>query len=571
MNNNVLDLENLSKENAQFLNQIVIQNRNQFNEFISSQYGVNDGNIDWILSKIASRHPIFSSLFQNCCYLVFILEIIKKEKIDEVLVYSKPLKVTLVNYFSSLNVKVIFVYKDNIKVNKSLLLVKKLWYLLKDIILSQTASFRTKKCAQYDFIEPITLIDTFIIDGSFRDGDYRDRYYPGLFDCLDDNEEKYFYYLPTFEGVKRKDFYEYFSLMRKSKYHFLIKEDFLKVKDYWYALFNVFRLLKLKFKGSKYHGIDIKPLLQHEIISSSFDRTVFISLLNYRFVKRLCEKGIKVRLYLDWFENQLIDRSLIYGFRKFSPSTHTLGYLGYIVSLEYNINIVPTNIEYSMGLLPDKIAVIGKELVEPMHEFCEKLNVVVAPAFRFSNIWNERKFYPSEGIFTVLVTLPIELKKAQEILTSIEFVTSKLLENKIKFLIKIHPTQENIYQDNLFKLKTKKNMEFIKGNVYDYIEKSNLLISNASSTCVEALAKGIPVIVLEDRTGFLRNPIPKAIDNKYWLISFDKHELLEGIVRFYSLSIPFNDFEIQMRNIKEGYFNKITKESVRELLNLKNN
>ena len=71
--------------------------------------------------------------------------------------------------------------------------------------------------------------------------------------------------------------------------------------------------------------------------------------------------------------------------------------------------------------------------------------------------------------------------------------------------------------------------EFVEGDFNICVEKSNLLISNASSVCVEALAKGISVIVVGSQTGLTQNPIPETITEDIWKLCYTPGEMAKAI------------------------------------------
>ena len=71
-------------------------------------------------------------------------------------------------------------------------------------------------------------------------------------------------------------------------------------------------------------------LVAEDILLNSCNYSSILAILNYLFVKRLKEEGIKVTLMIDWYENQVNDRGLDVGFRKFYPDTWIVGYQGFI-------------------------------------------------------------------------------------------------------------------------------------------------------------------------------------------------------------------------------------------------
>ena len=109
------------------------------------------------------------------------------------------------------------------------------------------SSFKSKRILSD---APITLIDTFVLnnggadEGSINnDGEYKDRYYPGLMEQLTEEEKSNLFYLPTSVGFNNP--IKAFRLIRSSKSPFIIHDDYLKISDYFLALKHPFKLLSV--------------------------------------------------------------------------------------------------------------------------------------------------------------------------------------------------------------------------------------------------------------------------------------------------------------------------------------
>ena len=89
---------------------------------------------------------------------------------------------------------------------------------------------------------------------------------------------------------------------------------------------------------------------------------------------------------------------------------------------------------------------------------------------------------------------------------------ARLTENRsLTVRVKPHPTSS---PDQIRALlpqgRFPERWQFVTGDFHDVLEASNVLIGNASSVCLEALAKGVPVIVIAPRTGIVQNVIPSV-------------------------------------------------------------
>jgi hypothetical protein len=109
----------------------------------------------------------------------------------------------------------------------------------------------------------------------------------------------------------------------------------------------------------------------------------------------------------------------------------------------------------------------------------------------------------------------------------------------------------------------------VEADFEECLEGANLLISSMSSTCLEAMAKGIPVIVVGNRFGLTHNPIPEAVQGDLFRLCFTRKELADAIKTFHSRSQE--EVRKQERigiKIREEFFEPVTVEGVRHFLEL---
>jgi glycosyltransferase involved in cell wall biosynthesis len=420
---------------------------------------------------------------------------------------------------------------------------------------------------------PITLLDTFVIaskigeEGSIYRGKYKDRYYPGLLENLDKEERKQVLYYSTLSGFK--NVIKAFRLIRNANDQFIIPDDFLKILDYLFILLYPCRILKIRIPNTLFLGFDVTSTLRNEQLLNCSNSSSFGGLLNYRFAFRTAQENVPIRLLIDWHENQVIDRGMIVGFRRFHPKTNITGYQGYIISKTLHIYIFPTPSEFRSQAIPHRIGVIGRGLLKDIQEFSDDFEAIVAPAFRFSKVWKGRKKNPEPGVFTILVALPISLEGSANILKLIVSVLDKFDKSDFRFWVKPHPTHGPEQIKPLLDGMWPENFHFKTGDFNECAEGANLLIGNASSTCLEVMAKGVPVIVVGDRNGIIENPIPETITEDIWQLCYNPEEIAEA-VRFYKNRSPekIKEYEKVGRRIREEYFEPVTREGIRRFLEL---
>ena len=315
-------------EHQQLYNRIARRNRKAFTNFIGEISKYYKDNLDWWVSMPPSRHIYTSQLFHYYCSLILVRLLLKQKKSNLIIITdSKAFKYVLEKYFAQNKIVVDVDYRVNIAVKIKNFI--KIFYLVFLIPLKHIfIFFRIKHLLKNKNNLPkdsITIIDTYII----RD-DINDRYYSGLWDTLNKNERKNIYFLPFF--CHPINLSTLFQKLQGSNKNFLIKENILKISDYFYAWCHCVRVFRIRINPIYFSGFNFKQLIKQELYSFNIFNSSFEAIINYLFVKRLKEKGIDVRLLIDWFENQVIDKGLILGFRKFYPRVKIKGYQGFIVT-----------------------------------------------------------------------------------------------------------------------------------------------------------------------------------------------------------------------------------------------
>lgn len=283
---------------------------------------------------------------------------------------------------------------------------------------------------------------------------------------------------------------------------------------------------------------------------------------------RLKESKVKIKTVLNWFENQTIDHGFNGGFRKYYPEANLAGYLGIPLQDNY-LSLYPTEQERISEVIPKDIFVIGKGYIIPVKQFCKSLSVKVAPAFRLSGVWSRRNDYPDKDKCSILAALPILMDESDEIISTILKVAHSIKIKNCIFKIKPHPSYNIEKISNKWKKKLTEIFEFVDGDFNSCVEKADILISCASSVCLETLAKGIPVIILANSLGLTQLSIPRSIKQDIWKLCYTPDDVIDAIKYYANRDDKTSDYFQRIGNqIREKYFEPVTELGVRRLLNL---
>jgi len=555
----------IDPEHSVLYNQIAVNISKPFTDLIESISRQHAKSIEWWVSSPASRNTFASPLFNYCCSLALLQELIRaNEPVNEIVTDSRAFKNILINYIASkgLNARVALArlpVKQRLKeIIRPIYIIfgLPLQHLLLFFIVMHTRPLRKEMSS-----DSLTLIDTVIMPGYIE----KDRNYPGLLEVLSENEKKRIWFVPLLYGFRPWQYMTIVRRLRKSEKNIILKDDVLKFRDYWCLWRYLFWVLKLRIKPSPFRGVDISQLVREELTGFRNVGSSYIPLLNYCFAKRLKQAGVKLRLVIDWFENQNIDRGWNAGFRRFFPKAETIGYQGFIVSPHY-LCMYPTKEEKDNSVIPHKVAVIGRGLVQSARRFCCDLDVCIAPAFRFQHVWQKRKYLPDEKVYTILVALPIVISEAVYLLKLLDCVIKN--DKDMRLWIKPHPATSEAQIKKACGHAWPEQFRFVSGDFKDYVEKSNLLImSNSSSTCMETLAKGIPVIIVGSRHGLAHNPIPETIKEDIWRLCYSPEEIKKAIQFYKNRSLgKIKEHEEIGKEIRIEFFEPVTRKGVRKFL-----
>ena len=554
----------LSPTDSVLYNQIAIAIRQEFITFIKELSIPNKSSLDWWVEAPASRHLGRSFLFHYCCAFVLLKNLLDQtETIDSILVDSKAFKIILQQYLKSVKkeIQIVLLNQPLRRIIKNYLTFI---YIITLYIFRHFIYYWVYNKKKKSFSKPIVLIDTYLTPNFISIF----RSYPGLWESLSQEDRELVYFVPTLVSFSIKEYISKCKKLKESSKNYLLKDDYLLFMDYLWVFGHFVRTLRLKVNNIKFDGVDFSGLVREELYSFRGADLAIIGLLNFRFTFRLRQKKVPIRLVVDWFENQAVDKGWNAGFRKFYPKSEIIGYQGFVVFPHY-LSFYPTEFEHHCGLLPSTISVIGKGHIDQKKEFFNDIDVNTAPAFRFQGVWEKRKHYPESSYCSILIALPIFLKESDEILRLVVTSLEETINKNIRVMIKIHPTNSHKIIQKVIGEHCPPYFEFVTGNFNECVERSNVLISNASSVCLETLAKGIPVIVVGSECGLTHNPIPEKITEDIWRLCYTPKEISEAI-QFYA-NLDENEtkrHEYIGNKICADYFEPVTRESVRLFLNL---
>ncbi len=534
-----------------------------FNEFIGTISQKHSDNLDWWVSAPAVRDVHCSNLFFHCCCAIAMKKALRDGfSPDRIVVDSAALKIIMEKLCCEFGSAAQCVSVSPFgKAGVFLIsLGNFLAYQLRGFFFAKMFRRTLKKASK----NAVTLVDSFVLDDIFAE-----RYYPGLWEALGNDEKASVYFVPQPYGIKK--YLSFYRRLFSSGKNYLLKEHFLKIEDYVFAFSYFFRSSKLKIDDYFIDGINVSELAREELnLRKGFNSSTH-GLLNYRFVKRLKESKIKIKLFVNWFENQALDKGLNRGLKEYYPETVTKGYQGFINSDAY-LNYFPQGYEQLANVLPDEVCVIGEKLKSRVASHCPDIRVSVAPAFRFSGVFNSNRQEKVKSKFTVLVALPIFNSERRQILNMLGSYLKEFGSCEILFNIKCHPATNPEKVKKEFPEVWPEEFTIVGGSFESQISDSDLLITGCSSACMETMARGIPVVIIGNFRGLTFNPVPGDLKTDIYRLVLSCEEFRKAIEAFRNRT---EEAKKNHRNtgqwIKENYLAPVTRESARNFLDLEKN
>lgn len=574
--NHQIDLDNLSVKETKLLTKISDAFIKEYHKLLENLSSTQQENPVWLFSSILSRNPNSSPLFTQCMRIAFLTHALKENPhIQTIKLADKHLAKVLSAHFRKTHphLKILTNNRFHEKIkNASFFLyqfAKALFYVLSRFFASRKYLFTSKKHPPH---KTLSLIGTFILNkknqGGIVNHQYKDRYFPGLFQAISSkNNEHTTFYLPTF--YKFKNYFKAFSLTRKASPPFIIQDDFLKWQDYALALKYSFYspFLKLPQKIS-FYSINILPLVRKELRQNAFSYSSILAYLNYRFAYRLSKHNYNIKEVTLWYENQTWDHGLIWGIRKYFPQTPTNAYYGIFLSTTHNACAFPTSLENQLKLLPHFFYAIGDSLHTHLKTYCNSLKVITAPAFRFSTTLLTLHTPPPPP-FTILIALPIELNTSKILLNTVNALAKVFHEKPITFIIKPHPA--HLKKTLIFfkkNLSIYQNLSICQNPFYLSLKKSHLLISLSSSTCIETALCGKPVLIFHPPGSLPQNPFPENFPTCLWQTCYSLEEFSNAINHFsHNFKTKQEYLQTLSNKIKKNYLTPTTSKTLNHWLN----
>lgn len=561
----------LSPKHAKTLNELAVGLRPRIVELIDRMSSERLGDIDWWVTPLASRNPFASRFYLSCCRIALLDSILANQDAPEEVLVDSAAMADLASQLGKqhgvafrISVPRLQYWRDFV-VRPARSLLTGIFHEVMQLLCARSLLPRPTAVSG----TPLILVDTFFYAASVRSGKFHDRHFPDLAESLTEEEGARLRYFPTF--YKIRNYPKAFRSLRGLRGSFLFKEDYLSLSDYLYAFGHGFRVRRIKpDKQLILDGLPMNALMHEELRRGWMYPSAIEALLKYRAIRRMSEVGVGIERVVDWFENQDIDRGANAGYRRYYPDTEVVGYIGYVASQHY-LCMYPSPAEEMAKVLPTRFAVMGRGFADTPKEFCPDLIVDVAPALRYSAQSSSTVRTATESRLSIAAALPVVRAEATEILDAIRLLLQGLKDSSlasvhIHLYIKPHPASD-ISRDYEFGISSdmKVGVSWVDEKLDSLLNRTDVLVSAASSSCFEALTMGVPVVVFGSCYGLTYIPIPQAIPQVRWQVCYSWEEMLSAFVKYREGRTADAEME-NARSLREEYLEPVSREGVRRLV-----
>lgn len=443
-----------------------------------------------------------------------------------------------------------FLLEDFKKENKYILFIKscfvfyikQFYYLVTYLISILVFKFFYRK-KKIDLKNNIILDLFFNVNTIIKNKKFNEKYFLNLYKVLDKYKQKYIF-LPRLNDVSKNPFklIKFLKIINNDDRNFLFEFELITFKDIYLLLLMIciypFKTLRLLQKELKDEDI----LFNNELIKD-ISRTNLSVFTRYLFGKNLSKLKDIEKIY-SWSEFQAIERSFNYGIRTNNFNIELFGcqfFQNYDTYFNSSVDDID-NIQktaYHTVLVNGKYNILNRKNVN----YKEGVSLRYGDLFKF-------KIEPENKYILVLGSYLINDTKYM----------LECVQDFNNIIFKSHPV---VGVDN-FNL-TSKNIKLVDNNIYELFNNSNIIISTASGTLIEAVSSGLSAIIIASNDNLTANPFINYGKGKIWDIVFSKND----VISVYNRLVKFRNNNIDEINeialwYKENFFIEPSEENIKK-------
>lgn len=533
--------------------------RRPFLDLLAS-LGRRHGSLAWWTSRVSERNTMVSPLFLHCCHLQVARDIMQGSE--------EPLSIVSESWsvLRCLEKEACAGGRDVRWLSRSLpkwrltlrwytKIVGHAWEFVRERIHTTRVARRIAPRAMVTRDRPCALLRTFIDDDCMpEDGEFRERFLVGVGDWFERKGYEV-WTVPILFAVKRP-YFAAWQWLHGSGRNFLNPDEHYRFFDFVFTIVVALRQAFIPRRRIQFRDLDVTALFDEERRRFAFDRGSLDSILLSRLPYRLKRAGWRVDTVVQGYENMVLEKGAIHGFRRHMPSTRIVGFQHCVVPPMLLCHFVTAE-EAAIAPLPDRIICNGRMFRRNLvTEGLSVERVVEGPALRYAHLQRDVKRHDAKPC--VLVALPLELGAAVELLSKVHGALRDDVDVPVK--VKPHPMMhlpDLLRECGLDHLPD--HFELVRGGMAEWLGRARVVVSSGSAVLFEAVAGGVPTVTVGRESGLNLNPLSWLKDSGATL--YGPSEIRTEVQRLWRLSTGDRDaYRRRGRELLHDGFNPVTDE-----------
>jgi len=461
----------------------------------------------WWISSLSEKNPWTSKTFLHVCYIKLCQNIVSKQQEDLLIIAkSHALRKSLAQNLQ--NTQTIKSWEDTLQGIKNVAhtTISKVHFVVSSIYKTLLArSYKLKQIAVDG--EEIVLLQNWVDQRSFdvANGKYHDNYFGELASYLRSRGRTVItmplirYNMPYRQTLKR---------LKQISGRCLIPEAYLTMPDIGTIFIRALLPLVGLRNYPRFEDLNISELIIDDLNRNREGNDPVYSLLLYKAIKRWRRADISVSHFIYAYENQAWEKACLSALRKFYPTIRITGYQHATVP-KMLLTYFFSRTELPVIPFPDRVITTGRYTERLFKESgYEPTKVICGGALRYNQVQQRQQIKQTNttgggGRQVILVTPSIDKNEVIELVWKVLQAFEQRPQYKVVF--KFHP--DCSYQSIANSLQYTFPAHFVVSDktVSELLLESGVLLYTSSTTSIEALALGIPVLHIKSSLGIDRD------------------------------------------------------------------
>lgn len=397
--------------------------------------------------------------------------------------------------------------------------------------------------------EKSVVIDSFLLlERVLKEGKYQELYFPNMETVLESKGYKVLF-MPRLYGHHKQvlKMKKLFALLQQDKRDFLFEYAYLQISDYM-KIFMFVLLYPFHHFSIWQQEASREDRYFNNALVDSVKNVTFESYARYLMGKRLAQKSDDIKV-LSWCEFQNMEKNF---YKAINESEKNISVYACEFLIQYKAyqSMFIDELDKALGIAPQRVLTNGSY-------YKNQANQVNGVSLRYKGIY---EFDLSQrDAKNSIALLSYDVNESRSMLKKLEGLGSGLL-------VKIHPaTDEKLFEDLM-----QSGWKFVTHTVYELFYQANVVfVAPMSGTALEAVASGIPVILVADEDVIIANPLCEVGKGKIWDIVFNKDKLMTRYNTILNYQIEHFEEALGLSQwYKDNFFIEPTEENIIKVFDL---